>query len=253
MVPSTWLAVVLFVLVVAPGLAFELLSEKRRAGVSESAFRETSRVVLASLVFGTIAVAILALLRAWHPAWMPDPGQVFKATPGYDSTHSRLIVRTLLIEAGIAFVLVWLTHCILVAISRGASIRPISAWTRTMRHEVPEGSEPAAWVRMNDGHEWMGLVFAFSADLETSGRELVLGQPLYSNGGAGFARVDSSWQRVVLDGGSVQSLTVQYWDKQPDDPTRRPPGPGRKVWNFLCGRPQAAGHRQTAPRAQEGT
>jgi len=50
-VPSSWLSVVLFFLFIAPGLLLDLLSEQRRAGFSESAFREISRILLASLVF----------------------------------------------------------------------------------------------------------------------------------------------------------------------------------------------------------
>jgi len=212
-VPTTWLAVVLFVVVVAPGLWFDLLSEKRRAGFQESGFREASRVVLASVGFAGVAVGILAVIRTLVPAWMPDPGQMFRDRSGYDSAHYRLLARGLLIEVGIAFALVWLFHCLLTARSGGTSIRPISAWSRAMRHEVPAGTEPAVWVRMTDGQEWMGLVHDFSADLETSGRELVLAQPLFSNPGAGFSAVKQGWQRVVLDGGSVQALSVQYWNK----------------------------------------
>jgi Family of unknown function (DUF6338) len=48
-VPGSWLSVLLFFLLVAPGLVFDLLSQRRRAGSPESGFREVSRVVLSSL------------------------------------------------------------------------------------------------------------------------------------------------------------------------------------------------------------
>lgn len=243
MVPSTWLAVVLFVVVVAPGLWFELLSEKRKVGVTESVFREASRVVLSSLLFGTVAVSILALIRAIEPHWMPDPRLLLRAKSGYSASHYRLVARSLLLEAGLSFSAVWLTHCWLTGRAGGTSIRPVSAWSRTMRHEVLPGVEPAVWVVMEDGKQWIGLVHDFSANLETEGRELILSPPLYSNGGDGFTQVDDKWQRVVLNGGSIKALSVQYWLKSSDNQqvslgkARRFRAWCRRRWQWVRARP----------------
>lgn len=49
MIPGTWLAVILFLIVIAPGLFFDLLGTRRRVAVAESAFREIGRVALGSL------------------------------------------------------------------------------------------------------------------------------------------------------------------------------------------------------------
>ena len=51
MVPSSVAAVLCFMLLVAPGLLFDMLAARRRAGTPESAFHEASRVVLASLAY----------------------------------------------------------------------------------------------------------------------------------------------------------------------------------------------------------
>jgi hypothetical protein len=71
-VPSSWLSVVLFFLFIAPGLLLDLLSEQRRAGFSESAFREISRILLASIVFSGFAFSVLAIVREVQPERMPD-------------------------------------------------------------------------------------------------------------------------------------------------------------------------------------
>jgi hypothetical protein len=47
--PSSWLSVVLFFLLIAPGPLFDLLADKRRALAKESAFRELGRTILASV------------------------------------------------------------------------------------------------------------------------------------------------------------------------------------------------------------
>ena len=72
MIPTNWLTVVLFLVLVAPGLLFDLLSERRRASVTESAFREASRVILASLIFDLFAFAVLAVIQTVKPRWIPD-------------------------------------------------------------------------------------------------------------------------------------------------------------------------------------
>jgi MFS family permease len=63
MVPASWLAVLFFLLFVAPGLLFDLLSEKRCAGIAQSGFREISRVVLASILFSAIGAVAVAVVR----------------------------------------------------------------------------------------------------------------------------------------------------------------------------------------------
>ena len=46
-----WGSALAFLLFVAPGIAFDLLSRRRRAAADESTFREVSRVALSNLVF----------------------------------------------------------------------------------------------------------------------------------------------------------------------------------------------------------
>ena len=105
LVPTTWLAALFFVLLVAPGLLYDLLADGRRAKAGESVFREVSRTVLASLIISTLSVSILVAIRWVRPAWMPDPDHLFSGTGGYVARHYRLILRTLLLEGGIALVI----------------------------------------------------------------------------------------------------------------------------------------------------
>jgi uncharacterized membrane protein YdfJ with MMPL/SSD domain len=71
LVPTTWLALLFFVLLVAPGLLYDLLAERYRAKAGESVFREISRTVLASLIISTLSFSILLAIRLMRPAWMP--------------------------------------------------------------------------------------------------------------------------------------------------------------------------------------
>ena len=68
MVPSTWLSVLFFLLLVAPGALFLL---QRRTAIADSAFLEISRIVLASLAFSGVAFLVLAVVRQARPDWLP--------------------------------------------------------------------------------------------------------------------------------------------------------------------------------------
>jgi cytochrome c biogenesis factor len=72
MVPTGWVSVLLFLLLVAPGLAFELLSEKRRAAYVESTFREISRLVLGIIGFTALGLVFLAIVRT---IWRSEYGK----------------------------------------------------------------------------------------------------------------------------------------------------------------------------------
>jgi Family of unknown function (DUF6338) len=209
-VPGTWLSVLFFFLLVAPGLLFELLSERRRAGIKESAFREISRVVLASLGFSGFALGVLAIIRAVHPAWMPDPGMLFRTPGAYVTTNYRLVLWTLVAEGILALGAVWLFHWLL-AWKYGASIRPVSTWRQVFRRDCPEGCDVFVRIRLSDGIIYTGAVAAFTTDPGDEGGDLVLGPPIFSKTGDGELKpVPPAYQRVVIPRSAVEVLSVEY-------------------------------------------
>jgi Family of unknown function (DUF6338) len=229
-VPSTWLAVLFFVLLVAPGLLYDLLADRRRAKASESAFREVSRTVLASLIVSTISFSILVAIRWAHPAWMPDPNRLFTGKGDYVTGHYRLILRTLLIEGGIALVIAGGFQWARTRRVR-ARLRPVSTWTKVFREECPRGFLPYVQVRLANGMTYVGRVGYFTADLETSDRELVLVPPLYvKRPDSQLKNMASEWQRVVLSGESVEGLVVQY---RPDPRSPSAGGPAKRLQRRL--------------------
>src|SRR5215211_6127592 len=145
MVPGSWLSVLLFLLFVAPGLLFDLLSERRRAGFSESAFREVSRIVLGSLAFSGFAFALLAIVRTINPPWMPDPSRLLKPGDSYAKDHYRLILRTLVLQGALALTAASVWHILLAKKQGGSTIRPVSAWTQVFKRDCPKGHD--AYVR----------------------------------------------------------------------------------------------------------
>ena len=171
MVPSSWLSVVLFFLFIAPGLLLDLLSEQRRAGFSESAFREISRIVLASLVFSGFALSVLAIVREVQPEWMPDPRRLLDPNDPYAKDHYLLILRTLVLQGSLALIAAWAWHLFLARRQGGATIRQVSAWTQVFKRDCPKGHDAYVRVRLEGGTIYSGLVANFSSDLEVDGRD----------------------------------------------------------------------------------
>jgi len=209
-VPGSWLSVLFFVLLVAPGLLFELLSERRRAGVPESAFREISRVVLASLGFSGLALGILAIVRAVHPAWMPSPAMLFGSPGTYLARHYGFVLWALVAEGLLALGAVGLAHLALARI-QGAAIRPVSTWRQVFRRDCPEGCDVFVRVRLSNGIVYAGAVAAFTTDPGDDGGDLVLAPPMFSKLGDGELKpVPPIYQRVVIPRSAVEVLSVEY-------------------------------------------
>ena len=210
MVPSTWLSVLFFVVLIAPGLFFDLLAERRRVGAPESAFREASRVVLASLVFSGLGLAVVALVRTLEPAWMPDPDQVVAEPHRYLVEHYRLILTALLLGGSVALAAAGFAHWLL-SRKYGAGLRTLSPWRKVFRQERPAGTTTHVRVRLTNGTVFTGKVAGYTADLDLSDREIVLAPPLFSNtSGQELTALPVEWQRVILPASSNESIAVQY-------------------------------------------
>jgi Family of unknown function (DUF6338) len=198
-------------LLIAPGLTFELLWERKRPSQQHSAFREASRVALTSVVFSGLSLTLLSVVRVLKHEWIPDPGAWLRAPESYVASHYRLIGRTLLVELALAIgfaVLAswWLSR-------RGSGdIAPVSIWFQVFRTKTPEGMLPFVKVQVKSGSVYGGVVSGYRTDLPLEDRELVLSPPLSWRPTASEDPQDLplDWERVVLAGSEIQVMWVSY-------------------------------------------
>lgn len=142
--PTSWPSVLLFIALVAPGLLFDQLSERRLVRAKESAFREVSRIVVASLVFSGTAILVTILAhhlqsRWFQSRWFLDLAPAIRGGWGYVNEHLGQATTTLVLGICIAMLLAAITNWLM---GRGApKLQQQSAWSLVLK---PKGLP--AWL-----------------------------------------------------------------------------------------------------------
>lgn len=225
MIPTTTAQLFLFLALVAPGLYYELLRERRRPVIGESAFREASRIALASVLFDGAAVGVLAIVRATRPAWMPDPRSWLAHPTPYVRAHYGLIGWTVLVGLALAFVFATLADQ-LNRRQRG-NIRPQGMWFQLFRTDRPPKTVPWVSLRLIDGTEIAGFLAYFVSADDPALREIALrsnvhgtGLQLRTAGEQTIERLDK-WNSIVVRGDQISYFKVQYRTAAPRTHVRR--------------------------------
>jgi uncharacterized protein DUF6338 len=210
MLPSTTTGILLFLLVAAPGILFDLLRKRHRPGWTESVLHETGRIILASVALTALSLLVLAGLRTAWAAAMPDIEAWLRDGSKYVPDNYRLIARTAILLLFLSLGLAWAADWLLRR-RPGGDLRRISAWFALFRAGAPQGALPYARVRLKSGDVYAGYVVYYSEELPLSDRELVLGAPLVHRPPDGDSReLDGRWQRIMVSGSDVEALWVSY-------------------------------------------
>jgi hypothetical protein len=210
---STVVGLVWLVFLVAPGLLFDLLRERRLPTVQESAFRESSRVVLSGVLFNVAAFLALSMVATGVGFRLPN-GRLWFANPHpYVSSNFNLVVRFVLLQLVLSLTFAIVTHVILM-LAATTRIRAVTGWHQAIRTDAPPGSTPGARIKLDDGTVYVGTVGAFTTgDVTPNEREIVLRSPVWvqpSNRDE-LRPVPREWQEIILSGSRIKSIAVVYW------------------------------------------
>jgi hypothetical protein len=195
-VPSSLLGLALFVVLLAPGLAYVLRHERVVPARSYSGFRETLRVVFVSIACLTVTGILLAVVRGMYPAYTPDVGEVVRTPSAAIRDHhaelawwslGAVLFATLLASvaadprvlrvgrrASRAKPVRWLTG------ATDSAIHDVSAWYAVM-HLYDDNKAGPVWIgsQLDDGTYIEGQLVTFNAGGEDDAdREMVLSEPL---------------------------------------------------------------------------
>jgi hypothetical protein len=241
-IPEGSVAVLSFVLFVAPGLFFEIRRERRRPVREASPFREISWVILASLAFTSLSLAILGAVRALRPGWIPDPGRWLRQGHGYLELHYRLVGMFLFAEVLLSVMLVLLVDsglrkwndalreaepdALFVRASERLGrtkrrLQPeLSGWALALWEYAPRQSGTFVRVELTGGAAYFGRLASFTPDLALQDREIVLGQPLGrgSRDQDPLPQLPRVWSWVVIPASEISAMWVGHReDRTPAD------------------------------------
>jgi hypothetical protein len=239
-VPATIGGIVVLVLLVLPGLAFELIRQRRRAGRDDSPFIEASRVLVAGLSLGAITEALLALVSLAGPHSIVSLPGLFH-TEHWITDHLLVSGWTAWAYGLVSVTLAALAAAVLPGMNPGGHNHPESGWVmafdrlpRLIREAQHLPATPVARlsVRLTDGTVYVGDRAEFSVGSAPEGRELLLGGELLSRPpGAATAEPSAEWHRILLREDQISDILVQY---VPGAAPPASPGPESRPTRWLC-------------------
>lgn len=214
--PATFTSLLLFIVLLAPGFTYAAVRDRHRPERTSTAFRETSRVVLASVGFNAAALIFFACVRIGAPGQTPDVGRIVRDRDPYVRAH---YAETLMWTA--AVLLLAVLFAVLVARflpRRTFAVNPESSawWVLFDMNARANGTE---WIRVGceliDGSYLAGRVHHYSPNPEETGdRELALGPPFeYRPAPDGEQRDLTDTHRVVISARQIKFLGVTYFSR----------------------------------------
>lgn len=213
MIPNTLGALVAFLGLVAPGVLFELLRERRRPGIDESAFREASRVALTSLIFTLVGLAIVSLVGLFEPSWFPNVQRWINIGSRYAKAHYLLIARTVLVELALAAGAVALCHLLLTHLGSGQGrISSTSVWFKVLREGRRDDQVSWVHLKLNDGTEVWGYAQWYTAGTDLDDREIAVSGPglRLKRSGQEEGEDLNEWESVIARGSEIDYMKVSY-------------------------------------------
>ena len=212
-VPSSAATALAFLLLVAPGFIYRQLRSRRVPQSTQTAFEETSVVVIASVVFAGASLAALLLARwLWEPTFFPDLGTWLRTGHLYFNEHYEDVGLFFFAWGVLALGGAWALSAIL---NRGSSLSDKTAWYLAFREAEPTKANRVC-VRLRSGVEYFGYVRSYTpTDEPPAEREIVLlpsvDTPIQLRNADDDDVLDiPGWDRIVILGSEIESILVQY-------------------------------------------
>ena len=215
--PTSLFALIIFICFVTPGFVFEMLRERRRPPVIQSAFREISVIVVASVSFSLLACFILFLLRPIRPQIYPDFQQLAQQPANYSADHLINVVWLVAAVVALAVGMAWIWDFILQRVHRRPRGTPFPVWYEVLTGKGrPDGAKAVALsVELINGARIQGAVMTHGLNKDLELDWLVLGWhsqwSLRSCGPYGdFEPLGKEWSYTVVSADEIRSVSVAY-------------------------------------------
>jgi hypothetical protein len=216
-IPANFATLLTFLGLIAPGLVYQVVLERRLPRRVETVFREASRVALTSLVF-TVAATVLLLViqRGWDGAPLPNPSAWAARGNAYFAGHLFLVVTGLAAEVALACLLS-ATTAVLTTRKVSATLSPNGAWFQVFRKDRPPRTRPWVHIVLADGGELWGHLRHYTQDDSLSVREIVLGGNTLRwrrSANDDVELIGDRWDAVLVNAGEASMIRVVYQDEK---------------------------------------
>ncbi len=177
-----------------------------------SAFREAARAALFSVLFTGVSLAVMAVVRASVPGWMPDPGRLLGDRSTYLEDHYRLVARTLLVGVMLSCLFAVLVYRAIPSSTRHSRTSPHDVLWAMFHGSTDSPAVPVVQLRMADGTCLMGVVAAQDQSGPRGDRLLALAPPLSRQrpGEEAVEKVRSPWVRIIVPMASIEEMHVAF-------------------------------------------
>lgn len=228
--PTTVTSLVIFVVLLAPGLCFTLRQDYGRGPLHKrTALREVGALLLSGLFIDSVVLGTFALARALFPESTPNIGRLVRDPDSYLRAEYAFVLRWavplwfLACLAGYVIAAVpWTDLSVtrsalkrfpkirrLVASERGRS--PVSAWWKAF--EYGPDFDKHVICRLDDGTSIQGVLWSYNpSDDEVDDRAFVLRGPLVLKEPDG-PPVTADLGAVVVSARRLQYVYVRYLPK----------------------------------------
>jgi hypothetical protein len=238
MVPSSLLGVALFLILLAPGLAYVLRHEKAVPGGPRSAFRETLRVIFVSVVSLTVTGLLATLARWMFSQHTVDVAGLVRAPVPFARDHhvelawwslGLLVFTTLLAWTAADPRLIWLVRNLgdrrplrwLTGVE-ATDIVEVSTWWRVFDEQKRIPGITSVGVLQDNGSYVQGTLLSYSTStVDYDKRELILTVPLVLVTADG-QKHPLQVHMVVISGRNIVRLDVTHLSLGPADQRASP-------------------------------
>lgn len=242
MVPTSTSAVVIFLLLVTPDIAFELLWQRTRPRRDESAFIEIGRVLLTGVVFSGSALAAVTAVAAFVPGAAIDLVALVRDGSDHVEREPALVLRSATAVLVLALLVAAAAHALLTP-EAARRIADETAWHTAFARMAGPGVRAFLSVQLKDGTTITGNSAGYSTEPDPAKRDLLLSAPLGIRlpGADTQTKLPDPWQVMVIPGAAIGTIAAAYvgTSRPPSRPRhpraplgRPPPGallPGRRA------------------------
>lgn len=223
MVPSTAGGIVGLLLILVPGVWYELVRTRSRPGRGDSTFVEASRILLAGVLISFISLVLLGCASLVNPRFLVDP-QALLLKSDYVPMHLSAVAWTLayFLVLTVTLPIVWLYNT--PGANRSGEIRPESIWVSyferiparwAAKNSVPPPEFVYLQVCTSSGRLFRGRLSGYNNEAESGGREMALSGPeLFSKDRDQSDWVSLSkenWGFVILRTEEIEDISVLYY------------------------------------------